>query len=90
MEFEFDPAKELQNSFKHGLSLELADYIFADPYVVVFETSRIEDGEIRFKAVGQYSGKLHTVVFDWCGPVCRCISLRRRNSNEERSYRNSR
>jgi uncharacterized protein len=63
MEFEFDPYKDQQNRFKHGVSLDQTELIFADPHVMVSETNRVTDGEMRFKAVGHFNRKLYTVVF---------------------------
>ena len=31
MRVEWDPAKDIENKKKHGISFELASYVFADP-----------------------------------------------------------
>jgi len=47
MEFEFDPAKDEANRFKHGLRLSFGERVFDDPDHVIVETVRIEDEEER-------------------------------------------
>lgn len=47
MEFEFDPAKDEANRFKHGLRLSFGARIFADPTMVLTPTVRIGDEEER-------------------------------------------
>lgn len=86
MQFEFDPAKDEANRFKHGLRLDFGVKIFADPDHVVLPTVRLGDEEERFKTVGLVEGKLHTAVHVWRGDVVRFISVRRSNSSEQRDY----
>ena len=86
MEFEFDPAKDEANRFKHGLRLSFGERVFDDPDHVIVETVRIEDEEERFKAIGLVEEKLHTAVHVWRGDVVRFISVRRSNSSEQRDY----
>ena len=86
MEFEFDPAKDEANRFKHGVRLAFGERIFDDPDHVIIETVRIGDEEERFKAVGSVDGKLFTAVHVWRGEVTRFISVRRSNAGEQRDY----
>lgn len=86
MEFDFDPAKDEANRFKHGLRLSFAVRIFADPMMALTPTIRIGDEEERWKAIGMVDGKLHTAVHVWRGEVVRFISVRRSNSGEQRDY----
>lgn len=86
MEFEFDPAKDEANRFKHGLRLAFGKRVFEHPDHVVLASHRAEDGEDRFKAIGLAEGKLYTVVHVWRGAVIRLISVRRSNGNEQRDY----
>lgn len=51
MIFEWDPAKERANILKHGVSFELAMRVWDDPLHVVLP-DRIEDGELRWHAIG--------------------------------------
>jgi uncharacterized DUF497 family protein len=86
MEFEFDPAKDEANRFKHGLPLAFGRRIFDDPFLAILPSFRPVDGEDRFKAVGRIKGKLYTAVYVWRGEHIRLISVRRSNANEQRDY----
>lgn len=91
MPFEFDPAKDEANRFKHGVRLAFGERVFGDPYHRMIASIRPEDGEERFKAYGLVDGKLYTVVFVERGSVLRFISVRRSNDGEQKDYdRNSR
>ena len=86
MEFEWDPAKDLANRFKHGLRLALGQRVFDDPDHIISTSVRPVDGEDRNKAVGLIEGKLYTAVHVWRGEVIRLISVRRSNAREQRDY----
>lgn len=86
MEFEFDPAKDEANRFKHGLRLSFGMRVFGDAFHQVFPSFRPVDGEYRYKAVGYIDGKLFTVVYVWRGERVRLISVRRSNGSEQRDY----
>ena len=86
MEFEWDPAKDEANLFKHRLRLAFGRRVFDDPDHVVVETVRIGDEEERLKAIGLIAGKLYTAVHVWRNDVIRFISVRRSNSSEQRDY----
>jgi uncharacterized protein len=86
MEFEFDPAKDEANRFKHGLRLAFGSRVFDDPDYVVLASHRPIDGEDRLKAIGMVEGKLYTAVHVWRGDVIRLISVRRSNASEQRDY----
>ena len=86
MEFEFDPAKNEANRFKHGVRLSFGERVFADPRMTLIPTIRIGDEEERWKAVGMVDGKLYTAVHVWRGEVVRFISVRRSNAGEQRDY----
>lgn len=86
MEFEFDPAKDEANRFKHGLPLSFGQRVFNDPNYAIIETVRIGDEEERFKAIGLIDGKLFTAVHVWRGDILRLISVRRSNAGEQRDY----
>ncbi|MBF9150981.1 BrnT family toxin [Novosphingobium sp. 1Y9A] len=90
MEFEFDPAKDEANRFKHGLKLAFGMRIFRDPFHLLTPTIRIGDEEERWKITGLVQGKLYTAIHVWRGRTVRFISVRRSNSSEQRDYdRNS-
>lgn len=84
MEFEFDPAKDEANRFKHGLRLAFGMRVFLDPDYVVIPTVRLDDEEERFKAIGYVDGKLYIAVHVWRGEKVRLISVRRSNASEQR------
>ena len=86
MEFEFDPAKDEANRFKHGVRLSFGERVFGDPRMTLIPTIRIGDEEDRWKAVGMVDGKLYAAVHVWRGEVVRFISVRRSNSGEQRDY----
>jgi uncharacterized DUF497 family protein len=86
MEFEFDPAKNEANRFKHGLRLSFGKRVFDDPLHIVVSTHRPIDSEDRFKALGMVEGRLHIAVFVWRENKIRLISVRRSNSSEQRGY----
>jgi uncharacterized DUF497 family protein len=86
MEFEFDPAKDEANRFKHGLRLAYGMRVFEDSLHQILASFRPIDGENRYKAVGSIEGRLHTVVYVWRGEAIRLISVRRSNAGEQRDY----
>ena len=86
MEFEFDPAKDEANRFKHGLPLSFGKLVFGDPTHTVIPSFRRTDGEDRYKAVGRVNGKLYKVVYVVRGENTRLISVRRSNVSEQRDY----
>jgi uncharacterized DUF497 family protein len=86
MEFEFDPAKDQANRFKHGLRLEFGERVFDDPLQAVIPSFRPVDGEDRFKAVGMVEGKLDTAVYVVRDERIRLISVRRSNASQQRDY----
>lgn len=89
MEDKFDPAKDLINRAKHGISLAFGDLIFEDDDHLIIPSIRAIDGEERFKVIGRVEEKLFTAVFVWREDVARFISVRRSNTGEERAYRSA-
>jgi len=51
LRFEWDPGKAALNWRKHGVSFETATRVFTDPNAL-FEQDRVENGEIRWQAIG--------------------------------------
>ena len=86
MEFEFDPAKDEANLFKHRLRLVFGRRVFDDPALALAPTVRIGDEEERWKAIGLVEGKLYTAIHVWRGDMVRFISVRRSNPREQRDY----
>lgn len=92
--FRWDPAKEAQNIKKHKVDFGTALRTFADPFVVV-EQDRIENGELRWQALGLVDGYLMLLVAyayddgDGDGEsagIVRIISARRADRKERRRY----
>jgi uncharacterized protein len=85
VECEFDPAKDEVNRTKHGVSLALAEVLFAGNYVSVSD-DRFDYGEFRQVAFGRIGGRLFVCVFLDRGSTRRIISLRKANSREVKRY----
>lgn len=81
MEIEFDPAKDIANVEKHGVSLaragELAPLVFV-------EEDRFE--ETRYRVYGLLDGRLHCLVVTERGDRLRATSLRRAHAREMRRH----
>lgn len=86
MDFDYDPAKDEANRFKHGLSLAFGRRVFAADDHFIVSAFRAEDGEVRYKAIGTVDGKLYTAVHVWRGGMVRLISVRRSNGSEQAQY----
>ena len=83
VEIEFDPAKDIANVEKHGLSLART----VDLDILSFvEASRPEDKERRFRLYGLLDGEAHCAVVTFRSDVVRAISLRRANRTERKRH----
>ena len=82
---DFDPAKDLANRGKHGLSLAEASGMDWDAANIVPD-KRFDYGELRSQAYGMLHGRLHVVAFTRRGGRLRIISVRRANAREIRRY----
>jgi uncharacterized protein len=85
MHIEFDPAKDLTNQDKHGISLLMAVELDWEA-AVVWVDERVEYGERRMIALAPKSGILYCVAFVDRGRARRIISLRRANRREVKHY----
>lgn len=85
MRIEFDPAKDIRNVRKHGLSLADSAKLQLEACFVVPD-SRTNYGEERFQAYGRIVGRLHVLAFTVRGDVLRAISFRKANQREEKRY----
>jgi uncharacterized DUF497 family protein len=81
----FDPAKDVSNLAKHGVSLGLAEVLFSAPHVSVGD-DRFDYGEVREVAFGHVEGRMFVCVYVDRGGDRPVISLRRANSREVRRY----
>jgi uncharacterized DUF497 family protein len=93
-QFDWDPAKNLSNQRKHGVSFEEAAQVFRDPLFLSWK-DRVQDGEERWQACGEVEGLsilivAHTVLEEvehgTLIEVVRIISARRAEPKERRRY----
>ena len=82
---DFDPAKNLANRAKHGLSLAEAGAVDWDA-AVILPDERADYGEPRWRAYAKINDRLHMAAFTVRGDMKRIISLRRANRRETRRY----
>jgi uncharacterized DUF497 family protein len=85
MRIEFDPAKDVSNQTKHGLSLGLAAELEWDAAWVWVDV-RYEYGEERMTALAPRDRILYCVAFVERAEARRIISLRRANRREVQHY----
>ena len=85
MDYEFDLAKDGVNRTKHGVSLALAEVLFAGPHLAL-DDDRFDYGEKRQIAFGHIRSRLFVCVFVDRGSTRRIISLRKANSREVKRY----
>ena len=63
--FEWDEKKSKENQEKHGLSFEIAQYVFADPDRVIAEDLSHSDKEKRYYCFGKVNDGVITVRFTY-------------------------
>ena len=85
MLIDFDPAKDLLNRSKHGLSLALARELDWDNSLVWVDERR-DYLEVRMIALAPATSKLYYVAFVDRAHTRRVISLRRANRREVKHY----
>ncbi|WP_397418740.1 BrnT family toxin [Phenylobacterium sp.] len=85
MQYVFDPGKDRLNRDKHGVSLALAEVLFAGP-VVVTKDDRFDYGEVRQIAFGMIRQRMFVCVFADRPGERRIISLRKANQREVHRY----
>lgn len=85
MRVEFDPAKDVTNRAKHGVSPSLAAELDWDAALVWIDR-RFEYDEVRTIALAPKIDTLYYVAFVDRGEVRRIISLRRANRREVKRY----
>ncbi|MGB7127095.1 MAG: BrnT family toxin [Methylovirgula sp.] len=81
----FDPAKDAVNQAKHGVSLALAEVLFAGPHVSM-KNDRFDYGEVRQVAFGYIQDRLFVCVYADREAERRVISLRKANQREVNRY----
>jgi len=63
MTFEWDPDKDRYNRENHGLSFELAQQAFFDPYRIILEDAKHSADEQRLFCIGLVEGLVATVRY---------------------------
>lgn len=81
----FHPAKEAINLAKHGVSLALAEVLFAGRHTTVVD-DRFDYGEIRQIAFGLVERRFFVCVYVDRDDERRVISLRKANPREVKRY----
>jgi hypothetical protein len=81
----FDPAKDVANREKHGVSLNLAGRII-EAATATFLDRRFDYGEDRFVSFGYVEGRLHVAVWTERDGAVRAISVRKANQKEQERY----
>jgi uncharacterized protein len=86
LRFEWNGSKAKDNYAKHGVSLELAEKVFKDPFAVEFLDDRQDYGEQRFVILGMVNGHVLCVAYTESKDVIRIISTRRATKHEQETY----
>jgi uncharacterized protein len=64
--FEWDTKKNAENTLKHGISFEIAQYAFDDPKrVIALDLKHSTTKEKRYFCYAFYKGAIITVRFTW-------------------------
>jgi uncharacterized protein len=90
MRFDWDPEKSRQNLRKHGVSFEMAEFVFDDP----FQVSKLDpcEHEVRWRTYGLVKGVVVLMVVhliqetDDGEEEVRIISARKATSSEAEEY----
>ena len=85
MRYAFDPGKDEVNRAKHGVSLALAEVLFAGPHVSVAH-DRFDYGEDRMVAFGHINDRVFACGYTERAAERRIISLRKANGREVTRY----
>jgi hypothetical protein len=87
--FEWDYEKNIKNIKKHGISFEVAKYVFNDDnYIELYDYIHSSPTEDRYIAIGEVADVLY-VVFTERGENIRIISARVATPQERREYYDS-
>jgi uncharacterized DUF497 family protein len=92
LSFESDPAKEIENIRKHGISFGAAQSVFADQFAIE-EDDQVVEGEVRQRTIGMTAGVLVITVShtnrggERIGDeIARIISARKATRSERKRY----
>ncbi len=84
-DFEWDEKKAARNNAKHGISFEVARYVFDDPAAVEELDGREHYGEDRYNITGIVGGRLLAVTYT-IRRRTRLISARLAAPHERKRY----
>jgi len=85
VEFEWDETKRQTNITKHGVDFIDAARVF-ESVVLETEDRRRDYGERRYRALGQFNGRMLHLIYTWRQDRCRIISARRASGHERETY----
>ena len=86
LKFEWNKSKAKENYAKHGVSFELAEKVFKDPFAVEFLDDRQDYGEERFIVIAMVDGDILYVVYTERKDVIRIVSARRATKREQKTW----
>ena len=87
MQFVFDPAKNVANIVKHGLSLSDATLVFDAPDKLTLKSFRGDEARLMDVALVEVAGIVLVLVYVMRTPnQVRAISLRRASKQERKLY----
>jgi len=90
VQWTWDARKDAANRIKHGLPLDIAALVVADPLAVSLLDPHA-DGD-RWRTVGRVAGRVLVAVHTWpedeVDGVARSISVRKATPGERREYEN--
>ncbi len=88
--FQWDPAKDLGNQQKHGVSFDEAKSVFLDEMAKLIDDPDHSDSEDRFVLIGM-SHRFRILLVCYCyrsdDDKIRIISARKATKNESRIYK---
>lgn len=85
MRYVYDPEKDKANREKHGVSLALAEILFAGRHISMTD-DRFAYGEVREVAFGRIEDRLFVCVYADRDAERRVISLRKANKREVKRH----
>jgi uncharacterized DUF497 family protein len=86
LKFEWNKSKAKDNFTKHGISFELAERVFDDPFAVEFLDDREDYDEERFVILGIVDRQILFVAYAERKGAVRIISARRATKYEQKIY----
>jgi uncharacterized DUF497 family protein len=86
LRFEWNKAKAKANYDKHGISFELAQKVFKDPFAVEFPDDREDYDEQRLVIIGMVDRQILFVAYVERKESIRIISARRATTHEQEIY----